>query len=213
MFSWLSEYDPFNSLRLNIILFHDLILTLLFGITVFISVVIIFSLIKIKITKIYIEENRLEFFWTLIPLILVLLIFFPSVFLLKFSFFSKKMFRKIVKVIGHQWNWEYNYSLKEKTFDFISSPQEKNNFRLLDTSGYVFVKRNTNTLFKITSDDVIHRFSLKELGIKVDAVPGRVKEFVVSRFLSNIGVFSGQCSEICGILHSNMPIVIIKFPF
>lgn len=211
MFSWLSEYNPANILCLKIVLFHDLLLILLLGIIVFIAISIYFRFFNPFLVTGYIEKNSLEFLWTLIPVFLVLLIFFPSVLILNVSYFRKVFFEKIVNVVGHQWKWEYEYNLKE-SFKFVASPEENKNFRLLDSSGYVVVKSNINTLFNVTSDDVIHSFALPSLGIKTDAVPGRISEFVLSKFLSSVGIFTGQCSEICGILHSKMPITVVSLP-
>ena len=84
--------------------------------------------------------------------------------------------------------------------------------RLYEVSLSVVFNTNNNTLLKISSDDVIHSFRIPELGLKIDAVPGRVKELVLQNFKKSFGVYSGQCSEICGILHSNMPILAVCFP-
>ena len=64
----------------------------------------------------------------------------------------------------------------------------------------------THIRFVITSGDVIHSFGVSALGIKCDAYPGRLNQ--VSVFINREGVYYGMCSEICGILHSSMPIVI-----
>lgn len=143
----------------------------------------------------------------MVPVFLVLIIFFPSVFLLK-THKKNIFFEKILNVIGHQWNWEYEYA----GYRFVSSPEESSNFRLLSCRSFALIDSNVKTLIKVASDDVIHRFSLPSLGIKVDAVPGRVNEVVISGLSSKIGVFSGQCSEICGILHSKMPICVVALP-
>jgi heme/copper-type cytochrome/quinol oxidase subunit 2 len=60
--------------------------------------------------------------------------------------------------------------------------------------------------FCVTSADVIHSFSVPSAGIKVDAVPGVLSAITVK--FNRVGVFYGQCSEICGRLHSFMPIQI-----
>ena len=64
----------------------------------------------------------------------------------------------------------------------------------------------THTRFVISSGDVIHSWACPALGIKCDAYPGRLNQ--ISVYTTREGVFYGQCSEICGILHSSMPIVI-----
>jgi heme/copper-type cytochrome/quinol oxidase subunit 2 len=67
-------------------------------------------------------------------------------------------------------------------------------------------------LVKVTSDDVIHRWRLPSLGIKMDAVPGRINEIVLGNYLNLFGVYKGQCSEICGVYHSKMPIMVVCLP-
>jgi cytochrome c oxidase subunit 2 len=77
---------------------------------------------------------------------------------------------------------------------------------MLEVDNRVIVPVNTHIRFIVTSGDVIHSFAAPSLGIKCDAYPGRLNQ--ISIFLYREGVLYGQCSEICGILHSSMPIVI-----
>jgi cytochrome c oxidase subunit 2 len=77
---------------------------------------------------------------------------------------------------------------------------------MLEVDNRVILPELTHVRFIITAGDVIHSFSCNSLGIKCDAYPGRLNQ--VSVFINREGVFYGQCSEICGILHSSMPIVI-----
>jgi cytochrome c oxidase subunit 2 len=83
---------------------------------------------------------------------------------------------------------------------------EDGGLRMLEVDNRVLVPELTHIRFVITSGDVIHAFAVPSLGIKCDAYPGRLNQ--VSVFINREGVFYGQCSEICGILHSSMPIVI-----
>lgn len=77
---------------------------------------------------------------------------------------------------------------------------------MLEVDNRVVVPKFIHIRFVITSRDVIHSFGVPSLGVKCDAYPGRLNQ--VSLFINREGVFYGQCSEICGILHSSMPIVI-----
>jgi cytochrome c oxidase subunit 2 len=77
---------------------------------------------------------------------------------------------------------------------------------MLEVDNRVIVPELTHIRFVITSGDVIHSFACPSLSIKCDAYPGRLNQ--VSIFINREGIFYGQCSEICGILHSSMPIVI-----
>ena len=83
---------------------------------------------------------------------------------------------------------------------------DEGTLRLLEVDNRVILPELTHVRFIITSGDVIHSFSCNALGIKADAYPGRLNQ--ASVFVNREGVFYGQCSEICGILHSSMPIVI-----
>jgi cytochrome c oxidase subunit 2 len=77
---------------------------------------------------------------------------------------------------------------------------------MLEVDNRVIVPEHTHIRFVVTSGDVIHSYACPSLGIKCDAYPGRLNQ--VSVFINREGTFYGQCSEICGILHSSMPIVI-----
>jgi cytochrome c oxidase subunit 2 len=77
---------------------------------------------------------------------------------------------------------------------------------MLEVDNRVILPELTHIRLIVTSGDVIHAFSCNSLGIKADAYPGRLNQ--LSLFINRTGVFYGQCSEICGILHSSMPIVI-----
>jgi heme/copper-type cytochrome/quinol oxidase subunit 2 len=116
---------------------------------------------------------------------------------------------------GHQWYWSYQYS------DFLNSDNENIEFdsymlteedleegglRMLEVDNRVILPELTHVRFVVTSADVIHSFAAPSLAIKVDAYPGRLNQ--VSVLINREGVFYGQCSEICGVLHSSMPIAI-----
>jgi len=86
------------------------------------------------------------------------------------------------------------------------SELEKGKLRMLDVDNRVILPELTHVRFIVTAADVIHSFASPALGIKCDAYPGRLNQ--VSVLINREGTFFGQCSEICGILHSSMPIVI-----
>jgi heme/copper-type cytochrome/quinol oxidase subunit 2 len=82
--------------------------------------------------------------------------------------------------------------------------------RMLEVDNRVILPESTHVRFIVTAADVIHSFASPSLGIKCDAYPGRLNQ--VSVLVNRDGIFYGQCSEICGILHSSMPIVIQVLP-
>lgn len=120
-----------------------------------------------------------------------------------------------VKAIGHQWYWSYEYSDfvddegQSLEFDSYMIPAEDleiGQLRQLEVDSRVVVPVDTHIRFIVTATDVLHDFAIPALGIKVDASPGRLNQ--TSTFIQREGVYYGQCSELCGVLHSSMPIVI-----
>ena len=116
-----------------------------------------------------------------------------------------------VKVIGHQWYWIYEYSdVKGEAIEFdyymvLTSDLELGDLRLLEVDNSVFLPVNIHVRVIVSGADIIHSFAVPFLGIKVDAIQGRLNQAPV--LINRRGFFYGQCSEICGSDHSFMPIV------
>jgi len=163
----------------------------------------------------YLNHGTLiELIWTITPAVILILIAFPS---FKLLYLMDEISDPSMSVLaeGHQWYWSYQYpdfiDSNEEFIEFDSyiipeSDLENGGLRMLEVDNRVILPELTHVRFIITSGDVIHSFSCNSLGIKSDAYPGRLNQ--VSVFINREGVFYGQCSEICGILHSSMPIVI-----
>ena len=83
---------------------------------------------------------------------------------------------------------------------------ENGSLRMLEVDNRVILPELTHIRILVTAGDVIHSFGVPSLGLKCDAYPGRLNE--ISVFINREGVYYGQCSEICGLLHSSMPIAI-----
>jgi cytochrome c oxidase subunit 2 len=120
-----------------------------------------------------------------------------------------------IKVIGHQWYWSYEYSDYNTedgdTIEFDSYMVQEDDLeigqlRLLEVDNRVVVPTNTHIRVLITSGDVIHAWAVPSLGVKADALPGRLNQ--AQMFIKREGVFHGQCSELCGANHGFMPIVV-----
>jgi heme/copper-type cytochrome/quinol oxidase subunit 2 len=120
-----------------------------------------------------------------------------------------------LKVIAHQWYWSYEYSdynaSEEDGIAFDSymiqeDDLELGQLRLLEVDNRVILPVNTHIRVLITSTDVIHNWAIPSLGIKCDAYPGRLNQ--VNTFIKREGIFHGQCSELCGVNHGFMPIVV-----
>ena len=111
-----------------------------------------------------------------------------------------------IKVIGNQWYWSYNY---KDILEFDSYPSQdlsKGYFRLLDTDEHLILPSNTPIRFLITASDVLHSWSIPALGIKMDAIPGRLNQ--IGMEIYRPGLYFGQCMEICGVGHYFMPITL-----
>lgn len=178
--------------------------------------------VRMKIRNRYLDYSSLshwtflEIIWTLAPSIVLVYIAIPS-FALLYSMEEAVNHTVTIKVIGHQWYWSYEYSdygtgneyINDFYFDSYMVPETDlrfGDFRLLEVDNPVYVPTNVHLRFLITSTDVLHSWAIPSLGVKVDAVPGRLNQ--VSVFLKREGTFYGQCSEICGVNHGFMPIVI-----
>ena len=162
-----------------------------------------------NVNVIILESQSLELFWTVVPAIILLFIGFPSIRLL---YLLDEVYNPSVtiKTVGHQWYWSYEYSdFINIEFDSYIIPVneiEEKNFRLIDVDNRTVVPMNTQVRNLITAADVLHSWTVPRLGVKADAVPGRLNQI---RFYTNYpGLFFGQCSEICGANHRFMPITI-----
>ena len=158
--------------------------------------------------------TSVELIWTIIPALILIFIAFPS-FKLLYLMDEVSDPAMVVLAEGHQWYWSYQYpdflNGEEEFIEFDSylipeSDLEDGALRMLEVDNRVIIPELTHVRFVVTGADVIHSFACPALGIKCDAYPGRLNQMSV--FVNREGIFYGQCSEICGILHSSMPIVI-----
>ena len=162
------------------------------------------------------HQTLLETVWTIAPALILLAIAIPS-FALLYSMDEVIDPSMTVKCVGHQWYWSYEYSdynLKngksdELNFDsymIIEEDLEVGQLRLLEVDNRLVLPIQTHIRVIITAADVLHCWTIPSFGIKLDACPGRLNQ--TSLFIKRPGVFYGQCSEICGINHGFMPIVV-----
>jgi cytochrome c oxidase subunit 1 len=170
---------------------------------------------KSPISNKYLNHGTLiELIWTITPALILVLIAFPS---FKLLYLMDEVTDPSLSVLaeGHQWYWSYEYpDFLNSDGDFIEfdsylvpeSDLEEGALRMLEVDNRVILPEITHTRFILTAADVIHSFAIPALGVKCDAYPGRLNQFSV--LINRLGTFYGQCSEICGILHSSMPIVV-----
>lgn len=207
----LSFQDAGSPIAEQLSFFHDYIMFILTIILVVVAWLIIRALINKNYYKFLVEGTVIEIVWTTIPAIILIFIAFPS---LQILYTMDEIIDPslTIKAVGHQWYWSYEYSdyeVESLEFDSYMVPTSDLNegdLRLLEVDNRVVVPINTHVRIMITGADVIHSFAIPSLGVKADAVPGRLNQ--VSIFVKRPGVFYGQCSEICGSEHSFMPIVI-----
>nr|AVW86178.1 cytochrome c oxidase subunit 2 [Eulepethus nanhaiensis] len=209
MWGQLYFQDAASPIMAQLISLHDhalLIITLIIAIVGY----AIISLMMNKYTcRNILEAQEIETIWTILPAIILLFLALPSLRLL-YLMDEVTLPSITLKTIGHQWYWSYEYSdFLNLEFDSYMVPTdelEKTQFRLLEVDHRAVLPMQTEIRLLVTAADVIHSWTIPSLGVKVDAVPGRLNQ--LGFFLSRPGVFYGQCSEICGANHSFMPIAI-----
>nr|UPL65236.1 cytochrome c oxidase subunit II [Ectatops sp.] len=193
----------------QLIFFHDHTITILTMITTLVAYTMISLMTNSLINRYLLEGQTIEFIWTTLPAMTLILIALPSLHLLYLiDEINNPMIT--IKTIGHQWYWSYEYSdFNNIEFDSYMKPVhnlQDNEFRLLDVDNRIILPMNTQTRVLITAADVLHSWAIPSLGIKIDATPGRLNQGTL--MINQPGLFFGQCSEICGANHSFMPIVI-----
>nr|WMQ72232.1 cytochrome oxidase subunit II [Okanagana sequoiae] len=201
--------DAMSPLMEQLIFFHDHTLVILIVITVVVGYMMSTLFLNNMIDRLLLEGQLIEFIWTLLPAMTLIFIALPS---LRLLYLLDEVNNPLltIKIIGHQWYWSYEYSdFSNVEFDsYMKSTDNlyKDEFRLIEVDNRMILPFNTQVRLMITSTDVLHSWAMPSLGIKVDAVPGRLNQ--ASIMINRPGLIYGQCSEICGSNHSFMPIVI-----
>lgn len=187
--------------------FHDLVIFLIVIIIVNLMMTM-FSISRINNFRvIFPESNELENLWLSIPIIFLIFVGIPRI---KILYLREEVSDCDLnyKILGHQWYWSYEIMRNESlnfSYDSIIN-QNEDLFRLISTRNHFIVPIKCIIRFFISSEDVIHSWTVPSLGIKVDAVPGRVSQAIT--LINRPGILLGQCREICGVNHSFIPIVI-----
>nr|YP_010996520.1 cytochrome c oxidase subunit II [Sophonia fuscomarginata]WPC85262.1 cytochrome c oxidase subunit II [Sophonia fuscomarginata] len=205
----LSYQDSLTPNMEELIMLNDHALVVLIFITIIVSYMIFFMLMNNLTNRFLLEGQMIELLWTLLPAVMLIFIALPS---LRILYMLEEINNPLItiKAIGHQWYWSYEYSdFKKIEFDSYMKPVsdlESNEMRLLDSDNMLVLPFNIKSRILMTSSDVIHSWTIPSLGLKVDASPGRLNQGCVN--LLRPGIFFGQCSEICGLNHSFMPIML-----
>jgi cytochrome c oxidase subunit 2 len=213
----LNFQDPATPIAEGMIYFHNYLMYFLIIIGIFVLWLLYAAYeSNSNVSSRFAHSSIVEIIWTTLPAVVLVFIAIPS-FTLLYSLDELSDPLVTVKIVGHQWYWSYEYS------DYLSKQQSYLNlnfdsymintndltlgsFRLLEVDNRLVLPIKTHIRLLITSSDVLHSWAVPSFGIKVDATPGRLSQ--ASLFIKREGVYYGQCSEICGINHGFMPIVV-----
>ncbi|MBS0359263.1 MAG: cytochrome c oxidase subunit II [Proteobacteria bacterium] len=159
------------------------------------------------------EHMSLEILWAVIPFVILVVMAIPATKVL-IDMHDTDDAAVTIKIVGHQWKWEYQYldqgvqfySNLSTPFDQIHNNVKKDPHYLLQVDNPVVVPVHKKVRFLVTSADVVHSWWVPELGIKRDAIPGFIHEAWAR--VQKPGTYRGQCAELCGVNHGFMPIVV-----
>nr|YP_010619962.1 cytochrome c oxidase subunit 2 [Xiphosiphonia pinnulata]WAX03975.1 cytochrome c oxidase subunit 2 [Xiphosiphonia pinnulata] len=218
--SWqLGFQDPATPIMEGIINLHHDLMFFICVISIFVTWMLIRTLWLFETSQNKISSNLthgifIEIIWTTTPALILIVIAIPS-FSLLYAMDEIVSPTITIKALGHQWYWSYEYSdyINEEyepiNFDSYMIPEEDlfvGQLRLLEVDNRMIIPIQTHIRIIVSASDVLHSWAVPSLGIKCDAIPGRLNQ--ASLFVKREGLYYGQCSEICGINHGFMPIVI-----
>ncbi len=223
---------PATSIMEDVIWLDDFLLYIITAITLFVTalmaiVVLRFGEDKNPTPRRFTHNAVVEVLWTVIPIIILVVIAVPSLKLLNKQLILPEA-DVTIKATGNQWYWSYEYPDEEFGFDAImvgggfatwedlqasetakAEVEEYGVTRtnwLLETDNAMVVPVGKVVRMQITAADVIHAWTIPAFGVKMDAVPGRLNETWFQA--DKVGIYYGQCSELCGKDHSYMPITV-----
>ena len=223
-----SLQEPASISMEGILIFNKHLMFLLTLIILVIAWIVVYTLYYFlefnnKYESKFVHSTELEIVWTTIPAVILIILAVPS-FSLLYAMDEIAEPEISLKVLGHQWFWSYEISdfnscqKQEQSLKYVcymmvldGLPKTKQGyFRLLETNKRVILPTNTHLRLLVTAADVLHSWTIPSFGLKVDACPGRLNQ--INLFIKRVGVFFGQCSEICGVNHGFMPIAVVSLP-
>ena len=206
--------QPASDVMRNVYDLHNFVLIMMTAITIFVLLLIFYVSFRFRKKRNPNPSKRshnalLETLWTGIPVVILIVMAIPS-FKLVYQQDVIPETEMTIKVIGHQWYWEYQYPEHDDiSFESYMIPDDElqeGDIRLLSVDNHLVLPAKKNIHVLVTAGDVLHSFAMPSLGVKKDAVPGRLNETWFN--IDEPGIYRGQCSEICGTGHGYMPIVI-----
>ena len=212
---WQTGFQPAHSpVMQGIEGLHSLVLWLMAMVTLFVACLLAFVVWRYRASRNPVpsrvsHHTALEVAWTLTPVLILILIAIPSFRLVYFEDRTNDP-ALTIKVVGHQWNWEYGYP-DNGGFSYLSNmildeDLKPGDLRHLAVDNHLVVPAGENLRILTTSADVIHSFFVPSLGVQRYAIPGRTIETWVR--VDKPGVYYGECNQICGTNHSVMPIAV-----
>nr|QZZ81213.1 cytochrome c oxidase subunit II [Rucervus duvaucelii ranjitsinhi]QZZ81226.1 cytochrome c oxidase subunit II [Rucervus duvaucelii ranjitsinhi] len=193
--------------------FHDHTLMIVFLISSLVLYIISLMLTTKLTHTSTMDAQEVETIWTILPAIILILIALPS---LRILYMMDEINNPslTVKTMGHQWYWSYEYTdYEDLSFDSYMIPTSElkpGELRLLEVDNRVVLPMEMTIRVLVSSEDVLHSWAVPSLGLKTDAIPGRLNQTTLMS--TRPGLYYGQCSEICGSNHSFMPIVLELVP-
>ena len=205
--------DPGTILIKDMVYLHDFAMIIGVFVLSFVLVGLVRVLTRSLGCRSIYAAHRIEMAWTIFPGIILLRLAIPSIRLL-YQMDEICDPQLTVKAVGHQWYWSYEFGDFEN-FEFDSYPvpdsaYQYGDIRLLEVDKRLVLPYNTRIRIIITAADVIHSWAIPELGIKTDGIPGRLNQFELK--IQRPGIYRGQCSELCGVNHAYIPIVVEAVP-
>ncbi len=193
--------------------FHDHALMIVFLISSLVLYIITLMLTTKLTHTSTIDAQEVEIIWTVLPAVILIIIALPS---LRILYIIDEINNPslTVKTIGHQWYWSYEYTdYEDLNFDSYIIPTsdlKPGELRLLEVDNRMVLPIQMTIRILVSSEDVLHSWAVPSLGLKTDAIPGRLNQTTL--ISTRPGLFYGQCSEICGSNHSFIPIVLELVP-
>nr|YP_009652590.1 cytochrome c oxidase subunit II [Steno bredanensis]ACG63397.1 cytochrome c oxidase subunit II [Steno bredanensis]ADZ56222.1 cytochrome c oxidase subunit II [Steno bredanensis]AEG23783.1 cytochrome c oxidase subunit II [Steno bredanensis]QCF45877.1 cytochrome c oxidase subunit II [Steno bredanensis] len=205
--------DAASPVMEELLQFHDHALMIVF----LISSLVLYIITLMLTTKLThtntMDAQEVETIWTVLPAVILIMIALPS---LRILYMMDEINNPslTVKTMGHQWYWSYEYTdYEDLNFDSYMIPTsdlKPGELRLLEVDNRMVLPMQLTIRMLVSSEDVLHSWAVPSLGLKTDAIPGRLNQTTLMS--TRPGLFYGQCSEICGSNHSFMPIVLELVP-
>nr|YP_009184247.1 cytochrome c oxidase subunit II [Cabassous centralis]ALO62244.1 cytochrome c oxidase subunit II [Cabassous centralis] len=205
--------DATSPIMEELLHFHDHTLMIVFLISSLVLYIITLMLTTKLTHTSTMDAQEVETVWTILPAIILILIALPS---LRILYMMDEINNPLltIKAMGHQWYWSYEYTdYNDLSFDSYMIPTtdlKPGELRLLEVDNRLVLPMELPIRMLISSEDVLHSWAVPSLGLKTDAIPGRLNQATLMS--TRPGLYYGQCSEICGSNHSFMPIVLEMVP-